>query len=457
MSGPEQEAKAATANTGPSTTSPHSVETYWYVDYHQLAGNYARNPYRMGDDQMVVEHLKIMPDVDGAQILHGGNAASSGQVLLGEAQIPASTGQVSAAIRYAKRASFKLDVSLDGKLTAADNKQLAAVRAEMRDKLDDMLLTRGDYEAIRTELEATYADRFPDHKLSVKLQPGGSKSSGTTFTAAAGTYDASKATKFLVTIDPGQAEKHETQYSKTTVEDRGTAVHDSSSVTSTNDTTVHDSKETVDEIVAKFEDAYRTNVQKTFSEIVEAARNASEVKESDLSHNVTWKLGLNPKQEDKQAAEKAAPAKKSGVLGKIWSGVKTATGYVLKAGGKMVKVGKALFELGGDLVGVISGRGWFARESVDGSTTRDSRTDGSANKQTDQESSITTIAEDVVTAFTSSHKEDLKSEITAHVQVSTTQGSGTDETDKTTTSKTVSGSETTHELGDLAVSVKAKG
>jgi hypothetical protein len=463
--GGEHDTKPAAAT--PAAPAGNLVDTKWYVDYNKLAGSYTRAPSRMAEDQLVVEQLKIVPDADGTQILRGGNAAGSGQVLLGVASIPASTGQVSAAVKYSKHSAFQLDVTLEGDtkgkkptLTPAERKDLAAAKAEMLQQLDPMLQERGDYAAIQAELEAAYADRFADKHLVVKVLPTGAKNSGTsTFTAAAAPYDASHTTKFLVTIDPHQQQDRSTTYTKTVGGESGHGTHDNQSTTVANDTTTTNAHQVVDRVERQVQSTLKTDIEKVFTEIVSGATSTSDANGTDLTRNVTWKLGVEPKKEDKAAKDGDADKKpeKPGLGTKLWGLVKTGASYALNAGGKLLKVGKAALELAGDVWDAVSGRAFFTRESSDGSDDKKSHTSTTSDQQTDQMAETDKISSELASRFTTEHRDDIRTEITAHLGVSLTNASGTDATDKTTTTTSVTGSSTTHDVGELEVTVQGKG
>jgi hypothetical protein len=460
--GGEHDTKPAAAT--PAAPAGNLVDTKWYVDYNKLAGSYTRAPSRMAEDQLVVEQLKIVPDADGTQILRGGNAAGSGQVLLGVASIPASTGQVSAAVKYSKHSAFQLDVTLEGDtkgkkptLTPAERKDLAAAKAEMLQQLDPMLQERGDYAAIQAELEAAYADRFPDKHLVVKVLPTGAKNSGTsTFTAAAAPYDASHTTKFLVTIDPHQQQDRSTTYTKTTADDHAHGTHDNQSTTATNDVTTQNATTVIDQNVKKFEHAFHDNVQTTFGEIVTNALNLNEIHESDVTRSVDWKLGVGPKPEKKEEPKDAKPDSPSfvkRVLGHLAAPFK----YVASKASKLFKFGSAVLELGGDLWDAVSGRAWFTRDSNDGSVTKNGGGGSFGNTKTAEERTVSSIGQDFVDAVTTTHSDELRTEIATRLSLAQTTSSGGDVNDKKSTITSVSGSSTTHDVGELAVSVTAKG
>ncbi|HEY1550978.1 MAG TPA: hypothetical protein VGG28_24285 [Kofleriaceae bacterium] len=453
MSGPEQEAKPAAANAPATTDQPQRVSTHWFVDYSKLAGNLKRSPWRMGDDQLVVDELKIVPDTDKAQILHGGNAAKSGEVLLGDAMIPASTGRVSAAVRYGSRKAFRATATLDGKKTPAETKQLGAIQNEINANLDGMLEESGDYTALQSELEARYASRFPDKRFSVQVAPLSSSGSAT-FSAAAGSYDAHSATRFLVMIDPGEVANRETTYSKTSVEDHGQATHDNSSHTSAVEGTSQTEDTQIDEIEKTFEESMTEKIEETFLQIATAVASRTDVSEAELSKTVTWKVGVNAKEPAKPGADDKKPTKVP-LYKRMLS---TAKDWVLSGlGGKLFKVGKAIFDVAGDVWDVVSARGYFSRDSSDTNESKDSHSTTTSNTATDQNATVHAITQELKDTFVQRERTEVRKMIAKHLTESTTSSNGAEATNKTTSTTTISGSTATHEAGALSVTVHAKG
>src|SRR5262249_12282416 len=80
------------APVDPTAAASDAVVTTGFVDYNVPGGKTKGLPERKGDDQMIVDQLKIDSNNRGPKdkpvILHGGNAAPAGRVYLGQANIP---------------------------------------------------------------------------------------------------------------------------------------------------------------------------------------------------------------------------------------------------------------------------------------------------------------------------------------------------------------------------------
>jgi hypothetical protein len=459
-----------TAPSAPAAPAADMVTTTWYVDYNVPGGKTRSLPERKGDDQMIVDQLKVDSNNRGPKdkpvLLHGGNAAHSGRVYLGEASVPKGSGEVSAAVRYAKRSEFKIEVTLDPPAKAgAEKALLKQTQADVNTFVMGLIDSRGDYDQIAAEAQTQYAPQFAGKTLKVTVKPLGAKSvASEQLSAQAAEFNATGDSTYAALIDPTGTQDTSVGWTSNESSEEGDG--SSGGVGTKSTVEVGDSTRVAlkSRIVTEFQSSLKTNVETIFKNI------QSQVDADTTNHAkthedaVTWKVGIDPAKEkkdgddkDKKDGDKKKDDDGGGILDKIKGVVTSGAKWVYnKAKGAVMKipiVGDGLSLLG-DLWDGISGRGKVERDS----TTTDGNSSGGSHTGTHTDgteiTSLTSIGTELTKKMITETATEVERIVSKKVGIEVTTNAQVSKSNKKTGSKGASGTVVTHEVGKPQVLIK---
>lgn len=443
---------AAPANS--SKPASDLVQTRWLVDYESVGGKSTKLPDRYGDDQMIVDELKIRPNNGASEKLRGGNMATSGDVVLGTAAIAKGEGRVSAAVRYAKKRSFDVKLTLHPAGTAAERKLLADTRKEIRALALEMVQDRGDYKGIASELQTQFADRFPDKTLTIELDPLARGQASTLYAADGAEYTADKDSTFAVLVEPGAQRSDSTAYSRTEGGEVGELESDQSSVKSTSDVATRTKEADKAQVIASFKSSLSKRVEQAFKSVEDKAVSATDQTTKIEGEDVKWTVGVDPAKEKKDGEPKPSGG---GITDTIKSKLRSVGNWVLRKGKGLAKRFSFLatgLDLIGSLWGGLTARGRISRESTDSDSTSHTKGTGTTDRNAQEVTSLSGIATDMTNSMQSLVEHDVEKEVSARLGTEVSATKKSDASKKSTVSRTVSGTTVTNEVGQPRLTVK---
>lgn len=430
----------------------------WNVDYQDTAGKTKGKMHdRYGDDQMIVKELKIDPDgKEKPRKLRGGNMAVSGDVYLGQVTVPKGSGKVTAAIQYAKKKDFTvtLDVSPKPKgaaLQAATKQAQEAVMSMIEDG-------RGDYDAMAKEVEEDLdlASRFEGASVKVLIKPLGKSKPGELYVADGAAYNVDANSEWAALVDPTGSSTNAVTWSTSSTEDNksGESEEDGSKVHADVDTSTKVTE--AEKFITSFKESVSTNVQTMVKDIEQTIIKADNDKHTTHEKDVTWKVGMSPKDKDEKA-DKGKSSGGGGALGWLAKKVSSPFKWIYNKGKGLVKkipiIGDAL-DIAGDIWGFIKGNVKIERDS----TGKDSTTEGSntsvqvsgAREITD----MSTIATELTEQFTTETSKQVETMVSTKFGVELSKVKKKDSSSGKSMTKGGSGSTVTVETGQPKVFIK---
>ena len=452
----------------PAAAAPasNSVVTTWYVDYNVPGGKTKSLPERKGDDQMIVDQLKIDSNNRGPKdkpvILQGGNAAHAGRVYLGEARVPTGPGEVSAAVRYAKRSDFKIEVSLSPPAkTAAEKAVLKQAQADVNTFVIGEIDSRGDYDVIAAEAQTKYQSQFEGKVLKVVVAPLGARSHATEqLSAQAAEFNAQGDSTYAALIDPTGAQDTSVGWTSNETDEQGDGSTGGVGTRATVE--VGDSTKVAlkNKIVTEFQSSLKTNVETIFKNIQQQVDSDSDTHAKPHEESVTWKLGLEPDKDGKggkDGDDKKPDAGGGGIVDKLEGLVSTGAKWIYNKGKGMVKkipiISDAL-SLAGSLWDGLVGRGKIERDS----TTTDGKTDTDSHSHTHtggtEITSLVSIASELTKKMITETSTEVERAVSTKVGLEVSTNAQVSKSSKKAGSHGASGTVVTHEVGKPQVLIK---
>ena len=448
-------AGVGTAQANTSASTPGSdVNTRWWVDYESVGATTTRLPDRYGDDQLIVDSLKIHPDgAIQSKELKGGNMARSGRVYLGNAPVPRGNGQVSAAVRYAKKRSFRVLVDLQP-ATAA---QRTAARQEAIKLVSEQLEDRGDYAAIASEVQTMLSERYPSKALTVNIEPLARGQAAKSYTVDPAAYAVDADARFSVLIDPIGKQDTSRTHTQNVSSEEGAAESDQDAIRSTTEVSKGDEQARVTRLFESYQQSLSHNVQNIFKFMQREMDQKLDEHESSHSKTVEWTLGVGPAKEKKDSKDGDEPKSSPGVADKIKNGLKKG----LKASGKWLysKLKKRFpmlgaLEIAGDLWDGISARGSVQRKGTETNSSKHTTGNPQTHETLKEVQELSTVADSLSAQIIEESTESVKQQIATRIgsEVSTTKK--VDASKKKTINTSTSGTVVTHEVGQPRVVIK---
>lgn len=445
------------SSTTATPTSASTVRTTWNLDYTNVAGTHDKIPQRTSEDELVAE-LKVAPNHGMPKMLRGVNLAKSGGVGLGTVEVPKGDGYVSAALDFAKRKDFVIQVDVYPAASSRDASEVAVAKQKIAAVVWSELQSRGDYEAIAAEVTKTFKSWIPDKEIAVSLKPT-AKPSTKSLSADKVKYSASKDTAFGVTVNLGEKVDHSDTSTVTGNSEHGKSKTHSKGVSL--DTSV-DQQHQVDEST-KYAQEKLGKMSETIQEMFRHIKTDMEGADSDTrkewSNEVTWTAGVGEKNEKNEKTPpdgKSQDDDKPGVAQRIFEGVRSGLGwFVSKAASaaKRIPLLSSALSFAGDLWGTVSGRASISRAS----TTSNKTSDGAKQTQSATSSAERSDFDTLATEFTRSFKKETESKISDLVKthVGTLIKNEDLDADSDKRAKTVSTTTThlSHELGKPTLEV----
>ncbi|HEX3759260.1 MAG TPA: DUF4157 domain-containing protein [Kofleriaceae bacterium] len=448
----------------PAAAASDTVGTTWYVDYNVPGGKTKSLPERKGDDQMIVDQLKIDSNNRGPKdkptILQGGNAAHAGRVYLGQATVPKGPGEVSAAVRYAKRSDFKVEVSLSPPAkTAAEKAALKQTQADVNTFVMGEIDSRGDYDQIAAEAQTQYQSQFEGKTLKVSVTPLGVKSHATEqLSAQAAEFNAQGDSTYAALIDPTGTQ--DTSVGWTSNESNEEGDGSSGGVGTKSSVEAGDSTKVAlkTKIVTEFQRSLKTNVETIFKGIQQQVDADTDTHTKPHEESVTWKVGIEPdKGEKKDGDDDKKDSGGGGIVDKLEGLVSSGAKWIYNKGKGLVKkiplVGDAL-SLAGSLWDGIVGRGKIEHDS----TTTDGKTDTDSHSHTHtggtEITSLASIATELTQKMITETSNEVERAVSTKVGLEVSTSAQVSKSSKKAGSHGASGTVVTHEVGKPQVLIK---
>ncbi|MBA3538557.1 MAG: hypothetical protein H0T79_02915 [Deltaproteobacteria bacterium] len=452
--GPASPASPASAGAG------GLINTQWWVDYETVGGKTTKLPDRYGADQMIVEQLKIHRDGEkSSEILRGGNMAKSGNVFLGTARMPKGPGTVSASVRYAKKPSFDVRLTLSSAPSSrSERAAFEKAKIDAKKLIMAMIEDRGDYAAMAIEVRDELAGLFPGKTLTVNVNPLASGAASESYTADAAVYDADSDSKYVAVIDPTGQQDQSTGWtdSHANEEHSGEETQSGNKVTTGVDTKSKTAEKK--KFINAFKSSMTSHVQAVFKVLQDSLHVQSDTTQPIHEKTTTWSVGVGPDKPTKDGDKAAETSKPSdgGWVGGALKVVSKAGRWVYNAGKNGLKkiplIGAAL-ELGGSIF-ELAGKASVTR----GSVTKDGHTDThttSDNTKLDTElNSLSEFATSLSSEMISETEKDVEREVSTSLGTEVTEAKKQDGGRKTTGNHGSSGTVVTHEVGKPRVFLK---
>jgi hypothetical protein len=450
----------------PTTASatPNTVHTRWFVDYKTTLGSTTKLPDRMGEDQMVVDELRIRPDGQMPVLLAGGNKAMSGAVKLGEADIPKGKGEVTAAVRYAPQSAFEVKLTLTPSATAAERTLMDSIRRE----INELLRVRGDYDAIVGDMQAKHGSSFGSKTFGVAINPTGlapRKQAFTRYTADGGVYDAPADSTFDVMIVPTATQDHVTQHTVGKEHNEGGGASGEIGVVSTSETTTSARVAKKVTIMRDWKAKVTENAQRHFQKIGKFVRDHAHTSTIENEDKTEWHLGIDPAKDGPKPApsgDPKAPDKKDdddSWLSRIAEEVSDVADWVVDKGaalGKKIPGIKQVLQFVGGVGDAVATRGSVKRLGSDSNKTSTVDSTSTKHERVITDDALQSIGTELAQSLTSAVESTLESAVAQKLGVTITanQKTNNSKNDKTTT--TITGTTVTHEVGNPVVVVTKK-
>src|SRR5262249_36879580 len=268
--------------------------------------------------------------------------AKAGRVYLGDAAIPKGSGEVSAAVRYAKRSEFKIEVTLDPPAKGgAEKTALKQTQADVNAYVMGEIDSRGDYDVIAAEAQAKFAAQYAGKTLKVTVQAVGAKGHATEQLAAqAAEFNVTGDSTYVALIDPTGSQ--DTSVGWTSNESTEEGDGSSGGVGTKTTVEVGDSTKVAQKtkIITEFQSSLKTNVDTIFKHIESQVDADTTNSAKNHEDKVEWKIGIDPAKEKKDGDDKKKDGggdSGGGVLDKIKSAVKTGAKWLYNKGKSAVK------------------------------------------------------------------------------------------------------------------------
>lgn len=433
----------------------------WNVDYQDTAGKTKGKMHdRYGDDQLIVKELKIDPDgKEKPRKLNGGNMAASGDVYLGQVTVPKGSGKVTAAVHYAKKKDFKVDVQVTpSPKGAAGTKLLNEARKQAQEAAMAMINDegRGDYDAMAKDVETDLASTFEGSSVKVTIQPLGKSKAGELYVADGAAYTVDGDSEWAALIDPTGSSTNAVAWSTSSTEDQksGESEEDGAKIHSDVDTS--SKVKEAEKFISSFKSSISTNVQHMVKNIEEAIVKADSNETKTETDSTTWTVGIEPKK-DGDKGTKPAPTSGGGILDKIKKGIKGGAKWLYNKGKGLVKkipiVGTAL-DVAGDLWDTLTGRVKIERKSIDETSTAKGSGSSVELKGMLEIDDMSSIATALINEFTTETSKEVETAVSTKFGVELSKVKKKDSSAGKSQTKGASGSTVTVETGQPKVFIK---
>jgi hypothetical protein len=437
------------------------VQMNWAVNYNLVAGKTKGFGARTGSTQLIVEELKIDPDgKEKPQYLHGGNLAKSGSAQLGDVSVPKGSGTVSAAVQYANTKKFTVTLEVTPALNgAAGRRLLKAKEAEAKKAIEAQIEHRGDYKRIARDVEEKLAPAFEGRVVTVTMKPLGG---GDTHVAEAATYSVDEDSSWEAVIDPTERSASTVTWSQTSTQDskRGESEESGTKLTTGVDTSAKVKKAT--KFVQSFNESVKVNVQAMVKNIEEAIVKADSNESKTESKQTTWTVGGGTAAKQDDDAKGAGDTQESdssggGFIDKIKRTVTSGAKWVFNKGVGVVKriwIVKDILDIAGDIWDKLTGTVKIERKSMEGESETKTKGSSVSIKDAREITDSTAIASELTRQFTAETSQEVESLVSTRYGVELSKLKKTDESAGRSTTKTVSGSTVTVEMGRPKVHIR---